>query len=705
MLGIPCHRRRGAGYLVPQMRAFLRPVAVWGGLCVLVATLAQDVSLVPGLRKTLAAATNDTLRADALARICFNLIRSDPDSAQHVGDQAMVLAKRIGNRRAIADAHNNLGWLAAEQGELERADSLLRIALGIFQRIGVPEYTSVTLSNLGWVAEKKGDSVASLKRFHEALALSERAQDTATISIVLYSIGITYRKVGERERALEYLQRSLEMERALGRRNTEANCLIGIANTHREMGDTAKAIATLNAASRIYVDLSDHVGLGLAHENLGEIESERDPQRALRHYAVALAHYDSVDSRIDKAYVLLRLGAAQLKGKDLPAAASHLLTGAELAGVLGDRHLTMSYELALAELCSEQNDGKGAFRHYARYVALKDSLQGADTQHELARLRTAFDSERKEKDNAILRAENSEQQERLKRRDLQLYGSVALAALALIAALLFWRNYRQKRKHADVLEELNTQLAESNTEITEINGLLEMKLLRSQMNPHFIYNCLNSAARMTQAGQNLEALAYLQGFARLLRMVLDHSVNDTVSITEEVAFLRQYLKLEGVRLEGLHYEVDAEPALLDDEVMLPALIVQPFVENAVWHGLADRDGEKRITVRFARNGNGIRCTITDNGIGRAHAEQALERDPSHRSLGMQLTSERLRLLARRMSEAGAITVEDLRNSDGSAAGTSVVVRMAEVGRSFRSLTTTLTGTSSANRSGYRSPEE
>ncbi len=227
-----------------------------------------------------------------------------------------------------------------------------------------------------------------------------------------------------------------------------------------------------------------------------------------------------------------------------------------------------------------------------------------------------------------------------------------------------------------MLEELNRELARSNAEITEINGLLEMKLLRSQMNPHFIYNCLNSAARMTQAGRQVEALAYLQGFARLLRMVLDQSVNDRVRVQEELDFLRQYLKLEAQRLEGLVYDVTADNALLDEGSELPTLIVQPFVENAVWHGLANKQGERSIHVHFAATDRGIVCTIADNGVGREQAAMAgAERERGHRSLGLQLTNERLKLLSRRLADSGAITVEDLRHTDGAPAGTRVTITL------------------------------
>ncbi|MBK8614175.1 MAG: tetratricopeptide repeat protein [Flavobacteriales bacterium] len=655
------------------MRSLDRTILLLAALLVAGHQHAQDASLVPELRRSFATASNDTLRADALVRICFNLIRSDPDSARLVGEQAMTLAKRINNPRALGDAHNNLGWLAAEQGQFARADSLLNIALSIFNRIGKPEYTSTTISNLGWLAEKKGDSVGALKRFQEALMLSEQAGDSATSSILLYSIGIAYRKIQDYPKAFENLQRSQRMERALHRRGKEANCTVALANTYREKGDTVAAVEAYTEAITIYSVLRDHQGWGITEENLGDLRSSA-PRQALTHYLTALAHYDSIHSAIDKAYVLQRIGRSQLELGQLKEAEASMKEGLALSVDAGDPQLTLEYEMGLARLAAKKGDAEGAMRHFDRYTAMKDSLQGADTQRELARLRTEFETERTEKDNTILRAQNSEKSERLRRRDIQLFGSAVIGVLALLAALLFFRNFRQKRQHANVLEGLNKQLASSNAEITEINGLLEMKLLRSQMNPHFIYNCLNSAARMTQAGQSAEALAYLQGFARLLRMVLDQSVTDRISIDQELDFLRQYLKLEAHRLDHFTYEVNASRALLDNEVELLALLVQPFVENAIWHGLANKEGERILLVSFTEVAGQLQCEITDNGIGRTAAAALPHDGPQHRSLGMQLTSERIKLLARRMEERGSVTVEDIMEA-GKVVGTHIRLRL------------------------------
>jgi len=642
-------------------------------LALAVVASGQDASLVPGIRTELARATNDTLRADALARLCFNLIHANPDSARHCGEQALALATSIGNQRAIGDAHNNLGWLDAGQGRLDSADVHLDRALALFRKAGRPEHVAVTLSNKGWVAEKRGDQVGALKHFLDALRSSEQAGDSASTSILLYSIGIAYRKTGDIPQALEFLERSAALERALGRTNKQANCAVAIGNTYREQGDTARALERMAEAAAIFTTLRDHQGLGITAENTGDLLALRDPAAALNAYRTARAHYDTLHSTTDLSYVLRNLGALHLRMGHMDEAAEALRTGEALALGTGDSELMMNYAYSLAELARAQGDADGVYGQMERYLALKDSLQGADTQRELARLRTTFDTERKERDNAVLRAQNREQAERIRRNQQRLVGIGVIALLALTAALLFFHNYRQKRRHAGLLEGLNKKLAASNQEITEINGLLELKLLRSQMNPHFIYNSLTSAARMTQAGKQLEALAYLQGFARLLRQVLDHSVDDRVAVEAEADFLRQYLKLESVRLEGLTFVVDIDPELLDEEAEVPALIVQPFVENAVLHGLSGKEGERRLEVRFQRAGERVCCTITDNGVGRQATGTSTHTTKDHRSLGMQLTRERLLLLTRRLGGERAVRVEDLHDIGGAPIGTRVTL--------------------------------
>lgn len=630
----------------------------------------QDASLVPGLRTDLAQATNDTARADALARICFNLIRSNPDSARLTGMQALAIARRIGNHRALGDAHNNLGWLAAEQGQLDSAESYLKEALRFFGMLGRDEYLAVAHTNLGWVASKRADLVGAINHFLAGLKHSESAEDSASTSKLLYSLGTTYRRMKAYDQAVEFLERSRDMERALARPNAEANCYIALGNVLKERGDTARAVVEFDRADLLYAGLRDHYGLGLVAENIGGLFAESDARKALSHYEVARAHYDTVHSNTDLAYILLAIGEARTSLGELARAEAELSRGEALAKVAGDAELSMNYAMGLAALARAKGDAQGVFEHLRRAMALKDSVQGADTQRELARLRTAFDTERKEKENAVLRSENEARKASEARLRLRWIAAVIVAFALVALLLLLWRNYRLRGRHTREVERFNAELAIQRDEVQRMNDLLELKVLRSQLNPHFVHNCQNSATALVREGRYAEALAYLQGLSRLMRLVLDQSVRDRIGIEEEADFLRLYLAIESLRVPGLVSAVEVDEALMEEEAMLPALLVQPFVENALWHGLPPRSGERSLRIVFSARNGGLRCIVRDNGVGRA---QAAPRGDGHRSLGTELTNERLRLLTHRLQQKGSYIINDLLDADGAPTGTEVII--------------------------------
>ena len=634
---------------------------------------AQEASSVPGLLREYRAATTDTARSRTLSKIGFNLILSDPDSARTVATAALSLAMRTMDPKSMGEAHHSLGWLAATQGELDSADLHMHKALALFQRAQDQVSLAPALGNLGWLAEKRGDEVGALKYFLDALKQAEIAQDSSSVAGLYYSIGISYRKIGEFEQAIDFLDRSLAMERALDRPNKIGLCLTALANCYNQQDDNAHAIAYYNQAAQVFKTLGNKRQLGLVQENIGTLLNNTMPDSALNHYQQALTLYTAVDSKEDKAYIMRIIGSLLSSLGQLDKSEQMLDQGQALAKEIGAHRLVMKYERNFGELAAAQGKAEATMEHYESYLALKDSLDGEDNAREMARLRTSFDTERKEKDNIILRAENTVQHQQLRNRNLQLYGTLVIGLLAIIAAFLFRHNYRQKRKHADLLEGLNRQLGDSHAEITEINGLLEMKVLRSQMNPHFIYNCLNSAAQMAKAGKQEETHAYLHSFARLLRTVLDQSVKDMVPLDEVTDFLDQYLKLETRRLPGLRYTITVDPELAEQDVEIPALLIQPFVENAIWHGLPEKEGEPRLDVSFKQNEGRVVCSITDNGIGREQAAGSSKGRPGHRSLGMELTNERLRLLSRKLRQQGSVEVDDLTDKDGSPLGTRVIL--------------------------------
>lgn len=339
---------------------------------------------------------------------------------------------------------------------------------------------------------------------------------------------------------------------------------------------------------------------------------------------------------------------------------------------VNELNLSIENKGFLAESYAAIGDSARGYLLLLDLEVLKDSFAKAAADEKMLTLEKRFETRLNKEEIARLDRENEKKAELLRLQDLRLYGSLALAALAFGALVLLWRNLVQKRKHTATLEKLNAELNDKQVRIEEINGLLRMKVLRTQMDPHFIHNCLNAIRGLSLKGEHERAEEYLDGFARLLRNVLEHSVRDRISLDEEIAFLKDYVRLEQLRLgEDFTWSISADQVLLNEEPQVPSLLVQPFIENAIWHGLAPKKGAKRLDVHFSSDQGTVICRVEDNGVGRSQKKGG----QAHTSLGLKLTGERLEVLTERMKSQGAFLVEDLKDAGGSPVGTRVTMSL------------------------------
>ncbi|MEM7036184.1 MAG: histidine kinase, partial [Bacteroidota bacterium] len=200
---------------------------------------------------------------------------------------------------------------------------------------------------------------------------------------------------------------------------------------------------------------------------------------------------------------------------------------------------------------------------------------------------------------------------------------------------------------------------------------LQSQALRAQMNPHFAFNALNTVQHYITHGDEEAAVAQLGKFSALLRLVLRHSNAEWIRMEDELHMLRLYLDLERQRFEDTFsstIEVDPEFDTAFDRV--PPMVLQPFVENAIWHGLLPKDGPRRLSIHLKREGPRAQCTIEDNGVGRAYHEGGHNKE-DHFSLGISVTRKRLALILDEDQRPGDVRIEDLKHPDGSAAGTRI----------------------------------
>jgi putative methionine-R-sulfoxide reductase with GAF domain/streptogramin lyase len=226
----------------------------------------------------------------------------------------------------------------------------------------------------------------------------------------------------------------------------------------------------------------------------------------------------------------------------------------------------------------------------------------------------------------------------------------------------------------DAMRKSKLQLMELNMKMAESKFLN----LRLQMNPHFLFNSLSSIQHLVVSQQTSRAYKYLTVFSNLLRSLLQYAESNFISLDKEMAMLRMYLDLETLRFDELFkYTIDVDESLTQEDVLLPSLMVQPFAENAIWHGLMHKEGDKKLHIRFKNHQDDfLTCIIEDNGIGRRAAAAIRKKNISsmvHESKGIRIIEERLSLLQQKTGKPARVEIIDQADDAGQSAGTKVVI--------------------------------
>ena len=239
------------------------------------------------------------------------------------------------------------------------------------------------------------------------------------------------------------------------------------------------------------------------------------------------------------------------------------------------------------------------------------------------------------------------------------------ASYLLAAGLFIFWLYKRRIKTVRHEAEMKQKIAET-----------EMMALRAQMNPHFIFNCLNSIDNLIQVDEKEKATLYLAKFARLIRSILENSKNNVVPCWKDMETLKLYIELEELRCDKkFTYEINIADDILNGDYKVPPLVIQPFVENAIHHGLLNKiESDRKLKIDVTVTGNYIHYAIEDNGVGRAKAESYKQLNkPAHESMGMQITTDRINLF--NQSRNGAVKITDIVNEYHQPAGTKVEVEL------------------------------
>ncbi len=331
---------------------------------------------------------------------------------------------------------------------------------------------------------------------------------------------------------------------------------------------------------------------------------------------------------------------------------------------------------ALSRVYRGRGDYKRALEYNDKRHAFKDSLKGVEKQKAISELEIKYETEKVKREKEV--AENQvviSQLENKKNKSLFL-GSLLVIGLVCLAALLFYQRIKAKKKAEIITLELHE--TQKRLALEKQYRDSELKALKAQMNPHFIFNALNSIQEYIILNKKNLAGDYLGKFADLMRKYLHHSDAGTLTIHDEIESLEMYLDLEALRFEDtLSYSFNVSEKINLESSRIPTMLIQPYVENALKHGLLHRRTNRKLSVTFKEGSEKtITCIIEDNGVGRKRATEIKAQTKNmHASFATKATENRLNLLNYEKERKIGVEILDLFDKDGEAKGTRVILNI------------------------------
>ena len=319
-------------------------------------------------------------------------------------------------------------------------------------------------------------------------------------------------------------------------------------------------------------------------------------------------------------------------------------------------YIADSYGL-LMDIYKAMKNYEKALYYSEIYFKINDSINKQEKQIDYKNLDRKYQSNLK---SQKIKEQEAKILEERKQRKYYGLGVVITLLFTALGGTLFYVN--RKRKEL----KLNQSISES-----------EMKALRAQMNPHFMFNSLNAIQQMVMNNENENAFQYLDTYSKLTRQILENSEKKWITVKDEMKFLELYLEIESLRFEhAFRYKIEASDEVMPNSDRIPAMVVQPIVENAIKHGLLRKDGDKNLLIRFDRKDDKspLEVVVEDNGLGRA-ATLPEKKESDHHSMSLGITENRLQLLD--ATGGSRMEVEDLHSPDGTAAGTRVHIYISQ----------------------------
>ena len=493
------------------------------------------------------------------------------------------------------------------------------------------------------------DNLNAMDCFQKALREGASLKNPKLEATVYNNIANIYSDMKQYNKALDNYNLLLTTAHTNNMRKEETIALVNLGTVYTELENYDKALQLFSNGLVIAEKDSNMRLLPFILSNMGILYNKKEMYNdALKSFERSIELAEAENSNNSKGPAFQGMAKAYLGLKNITKAEQFANLALQSAEDIGSFEWQQnSWEILSAVYEAQHKDSK-ALQAYKKYILYQDSVLSDEKKQELTRKEMEFDFENK---TALIKAEHSKQQaiaeEKIKQQAIVKNSAVAGAVILLFAGISTFVFYKRKRDAEEEKIEANFKAHEAET---------EMKVLRLQMNPHFIFNSLNSISNYISRHDIKMADHYLTGFAKLMRMMLEYSEQKAISLEEDLKALELYIQLESLRMNhAFTYEIKVDENIDQETTLVPPMILQPFVENSIWHGIANKESEGKICIEIKKEDEMINCIVEDNGAGRMKQSSEAER----KSLGMKITKGRIDILNRIKKSKAAVELTDL----------------------------------------------
>ncbi len=655
----------------------------------------------------------DSARINCLSALSNTYIWIEADSARLLAIQALKEAEAIHYSKGIATACNNMAWITRLQAnDYPAMEMYCKKAIALLEKTANKEQLPYSRVLLGLALAAQGKFSSSLTAFEKAVEAYTIIDDELSLANVYAFMADVEMNRGQYEKSLQYSVKWLDISKKFNNKRY----LDIWASLYKSIADYETATDYFNQAAQYARETQHFDELAWFIQSIGEIfflqgrydsarhyyemainynpNNQLDSRRgelyvAFKKYDTALVYLNKALNKAEKAnalnqemWILLRLGKAYQEIGNNRKALQIVRELLQKAQETEARQYIRDGHFLLYELFIKSGQQDSSFSHLQKYTVLKDTIDKDLSAQKLAFYKIRSEKEKDQSRINLLSEEKKLQQQQLKQTALQKELLIAgIAALGLIGFILFGNLILKRKNEKQRLEhELEIQKFESERTKAELQQQateLEMQALRAQMNPHFIFNSLNSINRFILQNNKAQASEYLTKFSKLVRLILQNSQAALIPLESELEALKLYLELEAVRFDHqFEYSIIVADDLDAELIKVPPLIIQPYTENAIWHGLMHKEEKGHLKIELYQCDEALCCKITDDGVGRLKAAAFKSKSAaSHKSMGMRITADRIAILQQKKQIDPTIQISDFVLPDGSAGGTEVLLKI------------------------------